>query len=345
MAHDGQTQTGAAGRAAAGLVDPVEALEDPLEVALGDADTRGPGPRWPAGRRRGGPAPRRRRRGRSTSRRCRAGCRGPRRSGGGRRTRRARGSGSATSMSMPACSAPGRIRSTASAMATAATTGSCSGASSLSMRLSTSRSSMVRSMRKASSTMRSARRRDTTGSSSMVSVSASSPMRPHRRLELVADVGHEVAAGGVEPPPLGDVVDHGQGAVVERHGGDDQRAARRAEQLDGSIAGHPGQRLGHQLVDRGGHQRVAVAGIGERLGHAVAEHHRPGGVGDEHTLRDGVQGPQQAGAELAGGGAARRPPAGARPRWPAAPDGPHPAAPGPGGRARPPPPTRPRGPG
>src|SRR5262245_59912991 len=38
MADDGQAGPGAAGVAAAGAVDPVEALEDPFEVAAGDAD-------------------------------------------------------------------------------------------------------------------------------------------------------------------------------------------------------------------------------------------------------------------------------------------------------------------
>ena len=38
VADDRQAETGAAGLAAAGPVDPVEALEDALEVALGDAD-------------------------------------------------------------------------------------------------------------------------------------------------------------------------------------------------------------------------------------------------------------------------------------------------------------------
>ena len=47
---------------------------------------------------------------------------------------------------------------------------------------------------------------DHAASSSASSVSASRPAR-RRRLQLVADVGDEVAAHGLEPPPLGDVVD------------------------------------------------------------------------------------------------------------------------------------------
>src|SRR4051812_15318835 len=38
VAHDGETQAGAARLAAAGPVDPVEALEDPVEIASGDPD-------------------------------------------------------------------------------------------------------------------------------------------------------------------------------------------------------------------------------------------------------------------------------------------------------------------
>ena len=38
VADDGQTEPGAAGVAAAAVVDPVEALEDPVEVAGRDAD-------------------------------------------------------------------------------------------------------------------------------------------------------------------------------------------------------------------------------------------------------------------------------------------------------------------
>src|SRR3712207_4584277 len=39
MAHDGEPKAGTTGVAAAGAIDAVEALEDALEVALGDAQT------------------------------------------------------------------------------------------------------------------------------------------------------------------------------------------------------------------------------------------------------------------------------------------------------------------
>ena len=90
VADDGQAEAGAAGVAAAGPVDPVEALEDPLEVAGAGCRCRGRATAIvdPAavGARRGTSTTRARRR--STSRRCRAGCRRPRRAGGGRRPRR-----------------------------------------------------------------------------------------------------------------------------------------------------------------------------------------------------------------------------------------------------------------
>ena len=50
VAHDGEPEPGAAGLAAPGLVDPVEALEDAVQVAAGDADAvvvHAPAPTWP----------------------------------------------------------------------------------------------------------------------------------------------------------------------------------------------------------------------------------------------------------------------------------------------------------
>jgi hypothetical protein len=44
VADDGQAEPGASGGRLRALVDPVEPLEDPLEVGLGDADAVGPAP-------------------------------------------------------------------------------------------------------------------------------------------------------------------------------------------------------------------------------------------------------------------------------------------------------------
>ena len=85
--------------------------------------------------------------------------------------------------------------------------GLAGGASSDSMRDRSSRSSMMRLTRKASLWMRPARRWATSGSGSETSVSARRPERAHRRLQLMAHVGHEVAADLLEPAPLRDVLD------------------------------------------------------------------------------------------------------------------------------------------
>ena len=84
VTHDRQAEAGAAGVAAAGLVDAIEALEHPVEVAARESRCPGrpPSPRPPCRRR--GCAPGRRRRDGCTSPRSRRGCR-PRTSAGVRR--------------------------------------------------------------------------------------------------------------------------------------------------------------------------------------------------------------------------------------------------------------------
>ena len=87
--------------------------------------------------------------------------------------------------------------------------------------------------------------------------------RADRRLQLVADVGHEVAAHRFEPAAVGDVVDDrepadGAAVVVERHRRDDERAPGRAEQVERPPSADTLSRLGEQLVDGGGHERLAV---------------------------------------------------------------------------------------
>ena len=89
--------------------------------------------------------------------------------------------------------------------------------------------------------------------------------RAHRRLELVADVGHEVAPDLLEPPALGDVLDerdHAQWppAVVDLAGADLEGAPGRAVQIERAL-GRPlvprvleqlGHRLGRRARRRGG---------------------------------------------------------------------------------------------
>ena len=98
---------------------------------------------------------------------------------------------------------------------------------------------MVRPTRCASCSIRSARRRATAGSCSSSDGLGQQTERADRRLQLVADVGDEVAAHGLEPAALGDVVDDDDGAdgaplVVERVAGEHERPPGRAEQVEGA---------------------------------------------------------------------------------------------------------------
>ena len=168
VADDGQAEAGAAGVPAAGPVDPVEALEDPLEVAGGDADAVVARPPSSAHAVAVGRDADRRRvttgRARSTSPRCRAGWRRPRPAGGGRPARSGPGGpGSTTIVDAAAARRPGGCGRPRSSSTWCTATGWRTGASPASMRLSSSRSSMVRPTRNASATMRSARRWVTVG--------------------------------------------------------------------------------------------------------------------------------------------------------------------------------------
>ena len=66
--------------------------------------------------------------------------------------------------------------------------------------------------------------------------------RADRRLQLVADVGDEVGAHGVDAAPLADVLDRRhRAAALERRGGDDDGDPRRAVQLE-RLAASPRRR-------------------------------------------------------------------------------------------------------
>ena len=115
VAHDRQTEAGAAGLAAAGPVDAVEALEDAVEVARRDADAVVGDPQLDplaVGRRRrrddACPA-------RSTSRRSRRGCETPTPAAGDRRASSGPRTRSPSRSVMPRRSASWRDRSSASA--------------------------------------------------------------------------------------------------------------------------------------------------------------------------------------------------------------------------------------
>ena len=99
VADDREAEPGAAGRPAPAVVDPVEALEDPLEVAGRDADPLvGTATTTVVAVDGTADDSRRCRLRRRRSRRSRAGCRAPRPAGGGRRARATGGSGSSSSM-------------------------------------------------------------------------------------------------------------------------------------------------------------------------------------------------------------------------------------------------------
>ena len=177
VADDRETEAGATGRAAAPVVDPVEALEDALEVAGGDARRRCRPPRAGSRRRPGRPRPRRCRPRRRRSRRSRGGCGWPRRAGGGRPARR-RGVG-LVELDLDVA----LLRRAAHPLDGLGhdevdETGSRGGASSDSIRERSSRSSMIRLTRKASAWIREASRWATSGSGSTVGSRPAGPARP-----------------------------------------------------------------------------------------------------------------------------------------------------------------------
>ncbi len=118
--------------------------------------------------------------------------------------------------------------------------------------------------------------------------------RAHRRLELVAHVGHEVAADLLEPAPLRDVLNERDdperpAAVVDLAGAHLQRAPGRAVEVEGALgrALVPGvlQDVGHRLRGQG----VAVAADHEGVGPAVAVDHGAVLVAEHHALGEGVE--------------------------------------------------------
>ena len=195
---------------------------------------------------------------------------------------------------MPRWSAVARTRSMASAMTRLTSTGSRGGASSDSIRERSSRSSMMRLTRKASLWMRPARRWATSGSGSETSVSASRPEGAHGRLELVADVGHEVAADLLEPASLRDVLNEGDdperaAPVVDLAGAYLQCAPGRAVEVEGALrrALVPGvlEDVGHRLGGEG----VTLAAHHEGVGPAVAVDDGAVLVAEHHALGQGVE--------------------------------------------------------
>ncbi len=123
--------------------------------------------------------------------------------------------------------------------------------------------------------------------------------RAHRRLELVAHVGHEVAADLLEPAALRDVLDQRDDAerpapVVDLAGAHLQRAPGRAVEVEGALgrALVPGvlQDVGHRL----GGQGVTVAADHQGVGAPVAVDHRAVLVAQHDALGERVERAAQA---------------------------------------------------
>ena len=121
----------------------------------------------------------------------------------------------------------------------------------------------------------------------------------HRRLELVADVGHEIAADLFEPPALRHVLNErddpeGTAAVVDLAGPHLESAAGRTVEVEGALgrALVPGvlEYLGHRLCSEG----VTVAADHQRVGPSVAVDDRPVLVAQHHALGEGVEGAPEA---------------------------------------------------
>ena len=208
------------------------------------------------------------------------------------------GEGSCRTISMPRWSAVARTRSMASAMTRLTSTGSRGGASSDSMRERSRRSSMMRLTRKASLWMRPARRCATSASGSAIERLGQEAERADGRLELVAHVGHEVAADLLEPASLGDVLNEGDDPerpppVIDLARPHLQRAPGRSVEVERALgrALVPGvlEQLGHRLRGQG----VAVAADHERVGAPVAVDHAAVLVAEDDALGQRVEGAPQ----------------------------------------------------
>ena len=84
-----------------------------------------------------------------------------------------------------------------------------------------------------------------------------------RCLQLVRDVGDEVAADVLEAPSFGDVLDDGDDAerapsVVDHRGADRQGPSRRAVDVDRALGDAVGPALGEDVGDGLGRDGVAV---------------------------------------------------------------------------------------
>ena len=116
------------------------------------------------------------------------------------------------------------------------------------------------------------------------------PQGTDRGAQLVVDVGHEVAAHGVELAPFRRVLDHGHGATRgEPLGRQLHRPGRRAGELERLHLAATDTRRGQQLGEGAGHEDVGLEVTGEGDGAAAANDLAAGLVAHDHAHRQCVE--------------------------------------------------------
>jgi hypothetical protein len=125
--------------------------------------------------------------------------------------------------------------------------------------------------------------------------------RPDRRLQLVADVGHEVAADGIRPPGLGHVLQHQRhrtrrrgGATVQPDAMRPHEAGAAADQVAGEAdVGPPAAPGPHRLrqSQQLGDEEAAAADDAQRPCGGIGQQHRVVGVDEHHGRVHEVQEP------------------------------------------------------
>ena len=123
--------------------------------------------------------------------------------------------------------------------------------------------------------------------------------RAHRRLQLVADVGDEVAADLLEPAALRDVLDQRDdaerpAAVVDLAGAHLERAPGRAVEVERALRGTLVPRVLEYLGHRLGGEGITVAADHQGIGAAVAIDHRAVLVAEDDALGERVERAPQA---------------------------------------------------
>ena len=83
--------------------------------------------------------------------------------------------------------------------------------------------------------------------------------RTHRRLQLVADIGHEVSAHCIQPGPLAEVIDNGhRSSAIQRDRTNEEHPRWRAEQLQPLLSRFPGDGCSQESLDRFVDEHITV---------------------------------------------------------------------------------------